>query len=81
MNLKIEEIINACGGRILNDAATSKTVTSISIDSRKVKRDALFVCIVGENFDGHDFISKASENGAICVLTERQSQPTDMDIP
>ncbi|MCL2577077.1 MAG: UDP-N-acetylmuramoyl-tripeptide--D-alanyl-D-alanine ligase [Defluviitaleaceae bacterium] len=81
MNLEITEIINACGGRILNDAETSKNVTSISTDTRTIKAGALFVAIAGENFDGHDYILKASENGAICVLSERQSQPTDIDVP
>ena len=81
MNLKIDDIIAACGGRLINDAPTNAAVTSISTNTRTLSPGALFVPIVGENFDGHDYIAQAAENGAICVLSERQSQPTDMGLP
>jgi UDP-N-acetylmuramoyl-tripeptide--D-alanyl-D-alanine ligase len=81
MNIQISEIISAVGGRLLNDGDVQAVVTSISTDTRTIKDGALFVPIVGENFDGHDYIAQASEKGAICVLTERQSQPTDTPFP
>ncbi|MCL1884428.1 MAG: UDP-N-acetylmuramoyl-tripeptide--D-alanyl-D-alanine ligase [Defluviitaleaceae bacterium] len=81
MRLKIQEIINACGGRVLNEADLSARVTSISTDTRTIKAGSLFIPLVGENFDAHDYIFQAAENGAICALTERQNTPTDMDIP
>ena len=81
MKLELHEIISAVGGRLLNDISTSAVVTNISTDTRTIQPGALFIPIKGENYDGHDYIAKASENGAICALSERSSQPTDTDIP
>lgn len=47
-----------------------KQINKVSTDSRDCK-DALFVALVGERFDGHDFIAKAIENGAVAVLCSK----------
>ena len=45
--------------------------SGVEIDSRKVKRGDLFCALNGENFNGHDFISSASERGATaCLISE-----------
>ena len=46
-------------------------ISSVSTDSRAC-RDALFVALIGERFDAHDFIEKAIENGAVAVLASRK---------
>lgn len=46
-------------------------ISSIAYDSRKVKKDGLFVAIPGFKFDGHDFIPEAIKNGAILVIGEK----------
>jgi len=43
-------------------------ITGISTDSRNIAPGCLFVAIQGENFDGHDFVRSALENGASCAL-------------
>ena len=43
----------------------------ISIDSRNLKNGNLFIAIKGDNFDGHDFISDALDNGASGIITEK----------
>jgi UDP-N-acetylmuramoyl-L-alanyl-D-glutamate--2,6-diaminopimelate ligase len=47
-------------------------ITGISIDSRAVKQGHLFVALKGGSVDGHDYISKAIDNGAVAVLGERE---------
>ena len=47
---------------------------NISIDSRSIKKGNLFLALKGENNDGHDFISKAFENGAIAAIVEKLPQ-------
>ncbi|MCL2386067.1 MAG: UDP-N-acetylmuramoyl-tripeptide--D-alanyl-D-alanine ligase [Defluviitaleaceae bacterium] len=80
MKLEINDIVKACGGRLLGDER-HEPITNISTDTRTIKSGALFVPIAGERFDGHDYIAQAAESGAICALTEKQSVPIDLAIP
>jgi UDP-N-acetylmuramoyl-L-alanyl-D-glutamate--2,6-diaminopimelate ligase len=50
--------------------STNIAINSIAFDSRKVERHGLFVAVKGETVDGHDFIEKAIETGAIAIVCE-----------
>lgn len=52
--------------------------TGISIDSRQNAKGQLFVAIVGDNFDGHDFVDAATKQGAVAAIV---SKPLDASIP
>ena len=45
-------------------------ITGVNIDSRRIKAGHLFVAMKGTQVDGHQFIGKAIELGAISVLCE-----------
>lgn len=49
-------------------------VTNIAFDSREVKENGLFVAIAGFATDGHKYIDKAIENGAVVVVVETPIQ-------
>lgn len=66
--LTLAEIEKAVNGKLYNNKDVE--ITSVDTDSRKEIVKGLFIPIVGENFDGHDFISKAIDNGAVAVLTQ-----------
>ena len=51
-------------------------VTGISIDSRAVKSGHLFVAMKGGSVDGHDYIPRAIENGAVAVVGEHEVEQT-----
>ena len=53
---------------IVGDAEAE--ITGVNIDSRKVEKGHLFVAIKGTQTDGHHFIPKALELGAVAVLCE-----------
>jgi UDP-N-acetylmuramoyl-L-alanyl-D-glutamate--2,6-diaminopimelate ligase len=48
----------------------SVDVLGISIDSRKVESSYIYAALKGTLSDGHDFIDKAIDNGAICILCD-----------
>lgn len=65
--------------RILGLPTDSQLVfTGVAIDSRQVKPGMLFAALPGDNVDGHDFVARAEEAGAIAVLVQR---PVDARVP
>jgi UDP-N-acetylmuramoyl-tripeptide--D-alanyl-D-alanine ligase len=52
--------------------------TGLSLDSRHIKPGQLFIAVVGDKFDGHDFIALAKQQGAVAALVER---PVAIDLP
>ena len=45
-------------------------VVDITYDSRKVKKGYAFVCLVGHNSDGHDYIQDAIDSGASVIISQ-----------
>jgi UDP-N-acetylmuramoyl-L-alanyl-D-glutamate--2,6-diaminopimelate ligase len=50
--------------------STDIDIDSVQIDSRKVQKDSLFIAVKGSGADGHQFISKAIDEGAIAIVCE-----------
>jgi UDP-N-acetylmuramoyl-tripeptide--D-alanyl-D-alanine ligase len=48
-----------------------RTVAGFSIDSRTAREGDLFFAVRGERFDGHDFVPKALERGALAAVVDR----------
>ncbi|MGP7961376.1 UDP-N-acetylmuramoyl-tripeptide--D-alanyl-D-alanine ligase [Sanguibacter sp. A247] len=71
IDLGVEEIAAATGGRVLGDVA-ARVTGPVVIDSRLVVPGALFVALPGENADGHDFVETALAAGASAVLVSRE---------
>jgi UDP-N-acetylmuramoyl-L-alanyl-D-glutamate--2,6-diaminopimelate ligase len=51
--------------------STHMAISSVTFDSRTVKKDSLFIATIGTSSDGHDFIHKAIEAGAIAIVCEK----------
>ena len=67
----LAEIAEACGGTYVGDESLKDTaITSVERDSRAVKEGSLFLAIKGERVDGHDFIEKCFDSGAVCAICE-----------
>lgn len=73
--MSLAEIAAVTGGTISGDGAIVVDGAA-TLDSRSVEGGGLFVAIVGEHVDGHDFAAQAVENGAAAVLASR-----DIDVP
>lgn len=48
---------------------------SVCIDTRKITRGCLFICIKGERFDAHQFANEALELGASAVMIHTDIEP------
>lgn len=65
--LKLSEIAKACKGTYNNDCE----INGVCIDTRKITKGCLFICIKGERFDAHQFAREALEKGAAAVMIHR----------
>ena len=69
MNILISELENILKSKVIN-AHALVSIYGISIDSRTIHKNELFVAIKGDNHDGHLFINDAIKNGASLVISE-----------
>ena len=61
----LEEILKVTKGTLLMGSGSRVYPSvSISIDSRTIGKDELFIAIKGKNFDGHEFVVQALMKGA-----------------
>jgi UDP-N-acetylmuramoyl-L-alanyl-D-glutamate--2,6-diaminopimelate ligase len=59
-------------GRAIGPTALAEVaIHGVTHDSRVVQRGSLFVAIVGQHVDGHDFVASAAQRGAAAALVER----------
>ncbi|SFV30414.1 UDP-N-acetylmuramoyl-tripeptide--D-alanyl-D-alanine ligase [Devosia crocina] len=75
----LDAILAATGGRAEQVAA--KSFDYITIDSREIGPESLFVAIKGDRFDGHDFVDAALANGAAAALVSRGEGPGRIIVP
>ncbi|HEU4962547.1 MAG TPA: UDP-N-acetylmuramoyl-tripeptide--D-alanyl-D-alanine ligase [Bacilli bacterium] len=75
------EVATLSGGRLIQ-GASDQQVVGVATDTRKDMTGNLFVPIVGERFDGHDFIAQAQKQGAVAALwqTGRPRPQTEMAL-
>lgn len=55
-----------------------KLVTGVSTDSRKTGSDDVFVALIGDKFDAHQFIPQVAAAGAAAVVVSRVSPEWDL---
>jgi len=65
----VSEVCLATNGKARGSAYGE--FTGICTDTRTVASGDLFIPLVGENFDGHDFIDQAVKNGAMGIISSR----------
>ena len=75
-NATIAQVI---GGESLNSNDVDR-FPAVSTDSRTINKQDVFVALKGDNFDGHDFIQKAVDNGAGCVVFSDKSPVEKSDV-
>ncbi len=62
----------------LGEEALSLRFAAIETDSRVLEAGVVFAALSGERFDGHDYVEKAREAGAVAAIVSRR---LPVDIP
>ncbi len=67
MKLLLRDIAGFCGA----ECGIDGEITRISTDSRDIDTGTLFVALIGERFDGNDFVDDVLKKGAKAVVCSR----------
>lgn len=75
ISVSLSTLVDVLDATLIGD---DRIINSVSTDTRKIEAGSLFIAIVGDRFDAHDFVDNAAEQGASAVLV---SKPLDVSIP
>lgn len=71
MRLTTREVVHAVSGELVC-GDLHQSFAGVSTDSRTLSWGELFVPLVGQRYDGHDFVPEALRRGAVGFLTHRK---------
>lgn len=75
-------ILEATGGSWTGSPVDlHRLVRGVSTDTRTVQSNQLYVPLVGERFDGHQFVKDAEEKGAAAVLWQQDHPLPELHLP
>ncbi len=69
--MKISDIVEATNGQLLCGNMNDEVI-HITQDTRQIKKGDMYIPLIGENHDGHDFIPNAFDNGASTIITSKE---------
>ena len=70
--MNINEILTSTNGKLVNNINLEEKYNRIKINSKEVKKNDIFIAIIGENHDGHNYIDEAIEKGAKLIITQKK---------
>ncbi|MFP4070550.1 MAG: UDP-N-acetylmuramoyl-tripeptide--D-alanyl-D-alanine ligase [Desulfovibrionales bacterium] len=79
--MTLQQMADGLGGLGDLQGQEERIVTHIEKDSRLVKPGDVFACIVGERFDGHNFVREAMRRGAAAVIVQRMVPELENTVP
>ena len=74
-----DQLQQATAGRWVGQAATA-VMQGIYTDTRNPRPGAAFVALRGENFDGHEYLAVASQQGAAALVANEQFVQSHPDV-
>ncbi|WP_234494508.1 UDP-N-acetylmuramoyl-tripeptide--D-alanyl-D-alanine ligase [Vibrio maritimus] len=69
IELSLTDIAAIVDGQLVGE---SVHITDVTTDTRAIEAGALFIALVGERFDAHDFAEQAVDKGAAALIVERE---------
>ena len=76
--MKVGDCLRAIDGKLIS-GTKNKVFRGVSIDSRTLKENELFICIRGDRFDGHNFIEEVKNKKSSAVIISDTSNLTLRD--
>ncbi|MFA9458075.1 UDP-N-acetylmuramoyl-tripeptide--D-alanyl-D-alanine ligase [Halalkalibacter sp. AB-rgal2] len=76
-----KDIAEWVNGDVVEQNGITVKAVGVSTDTRTIQKGNLYIPIVGENFNGHDFVSTAIEKGAAGALWQRNQPNPPAHIP
>lgn len=71
--MKLKELLEGVQYKILQ-GSVNQSINELATDSRKVRKEDLFICVRGAQSDGHRYIKQAVRQGAAAVLVEERPE-------
>lgn len=67
----VKEIIEATNGKLLS-GNLEEDIKGFTQDTRKIQKGDMYIPIIGERVDGHNYIEQAFERGASSIITAKE---------
>ncbi len=67
--LTLNQVLEATGGEIVSQVV--KSFHGVGTDTRENLSQKIFIALKGENYDAHDFLPQAVQNGAKALIVDR----------
>jgi len=68
--IDLDLILKATEGQLISGQSKYE-FSGISTDSRRIKDNELFIALIGDNFDGYEYIDEAFTKGAMGAIVEK----------
>ena len=78
---RIAAALAAGAGALGSAPRGSAQVASITTDTRKIDKGDVFVALIGERFDGHDYLEDAVRDGAAALIVSRVPALDSVRVP
>ncbi|NLC06101.1 MAG: UDP-N-acetylmuramoyl-tripeptide--D-alanyl-D-alanine ligase [Erysipelothrix sp.] len=78
--LSLHQLATMCQGELINSKDAYK-VKGVYINTREHQGEDIFIPIIGDNFDGHQYVENAFEQGAKVSLFQRDHDFSSLDKP
>lgn len=75
-SMSLAQLFSSMPSVPLTQSAKNIVITGMSLDSRQIKTNELFIAVKGEGVDGHNYIEQAINAGAVAVISERIVEST-----
>ena len=80
MRMTLSQVAAAVGARLPSGALERLSVTGLCTNTRAVVQGDLFLALIGERYDGHDFVAEALAKGAVAAVVCRQPSGVDPQV-